>query len=437
MAENMVNGLINALSAVIAVEYMDHGFPKRYQGTRRWLLSAAGSASYFLVVTALNHYTVFEGILGLCYAVVLVLYGLTALKGRPHMIVLLGMAWVLIIIINAYMVFAIMGIMTGRHLKEFLASGGIIWTYSALAALVLKFAMGRVVLALYRRKDNAGQAEDGIMAGTFLLLFVMVLGMFRLEGCGLNQRGRYYLSLYLLGGFIGLVLLLGRVYRQMGKYYREKQEVEYRKERWREQEEQVLNLFRIGREVNHLRHDMNGKLDVLCRLAEKGRYGELLGYIKEMDAELGKYPELPQDTGNEGVNAMLMKAVPECSEKGIGFRYVVLGHIDDMDSMDMGNLLNNLLSNAVEAAEKKEGDKEVELIIRREGEAIEIELANSTSGSVLEKNPGLQSQKKEPELHGFGMASINRIIETYQGEYSYWEEANCFFQKIILTIIPK
>ena len=223
----------------------------------------------------------------------------------------------------------------------------------------------------------------------------------------------------------------------MSRYYREKQEAEYRKERWRAQEEQVLNLYRIGREVNHLRHDMNGKLDVLCRLAEKGRYGELSDYIKEMDTELGKYPELPQDTGNEGVNAMLMKAVPECREKGIEFRYVVLGHIDDLDSMDIGNLLYNLLSNAVEAAEKKEGDKEVELIIRREGEAIEIELANSTSGSVLEKNPGLQSQKKEPELHGFGMASINRIIETYQGEYSYWEEANCFFQKIILTIIPK
>ena len=66
----------------------------------------------------------------------------------------------------------------------------------------------------------------------------------------------------------------------------------------------------------------------------------------------------------------------------------------------------------------------MELIIRQEGEAIEIELANSTSGSVLEKNPGLQSQKKEPELHGFGMASINRIIETYQGEYTYWEDDN-------------
>ena len=116
---------------------------------------------------------------------------------------------------------------------------------------------------------------------------------------------------------------------------------------------------------------------------------------------------------------------------------MVLGHIDDMDSMDMGNLLNNLLSNAVEAAEKKEGNKEVELILRREGDEIEIGLTNSTAGSVLEKNRGLQSQKKDPELHGFVIASIHRIIETYQGEYSYWEEANCFFQKIILTIIPK
>lgn len=434
MAENMVNCLINALSAAIAVEYMDHGFKKRYQGTRRWLLFVAGSALYFLVVTVLNYYTVFEGILGLCYAAVLVLYGLAALKGRPHVIVLLGMAWVLIIIINAYMVFAIMGIMTGRHLKELPASGGIIWTYSSLAALALKFAMGRVALALYRRKDNAGQAEDGIMAGTFLLLFVMVLGMFHLEDDGMGQKERYYLSLCLLSGFVGLVLLLGWVYRQLGKYHREKQETVYRKERWKDQEEQIRNLYRIGREVNHLRHDMNGKLDVLCRLAEKGRYGEFLGYIKEMDAELGKYPELPQDTGNEGVNAMLMKAVPECREKGIGFRYVVLGHIDDMDSMDMGNLLYNLLSNAVEAAEKKAGDKEVELIIRREGDEIEIGLTNSTEGSVLEKNQSLQSQKKEPELHGFGMASIHRIIETYQGEYTYWEEPHYFFQIIGLKM---
>lgn len=419
MAENIADCLINVLSAVIAVEYMDHGLKKRFRGIRRWMLFSVGCLVYFLVVSGLNHYIAFEGLLGLGYAAVLILYGLIALKDRPHVIFLLGMAWVLIAILNAYMVYAIMGIITGRGLEELLSSGGGIRTYPSLASLVLKFAMGRMTLALYRERDDAVQAEDGIMGGTFLLMFVMVLGLFRLGDDGLSRNGRYYLSLCLLGGFVGLILILGWVYRQLGRYYRE---------------EQVRDLYRIGRDVNHLRHDMDGKLDVLYRLVEKGNYGELSGYIKEMGAKLGECPELPSDTGNEGVNAVLMKMVPECREKRIAFRYVVLGHINDMDSMDMGNLLYNLLSNAVEAAEKKADEKEVELIIRREGKEIELRLENSTVGSVLEENPGLQSRKKEPEHHGFGMASIKGIIETYHGEYSCWEEPQRFFQKIILII---
>lgn len=157
-------------------------------------------------------------------------------------------------------------------------------------------------------------------------------------------------------------------------------------------------------------------------------------YINEMGAGLAGYPEIPQDTGNEGVNAMLMKTVPECSEKGIAFRYVVLGHIDDVDSMDMGILLYNLLSNAVEAAEKKEGRKEAEIIIRREGSELEINLENSTAAPLSGQNPGLQSRKKDPEYHGFGMESIHKIVEKYQGEYFFWEEPNRFCQRIVLKL---
>ena len=130
-----------------------------------------------------------------------------------------------------------------------------------------------------------------------------------------------------------------------------------------------------------------------------------MGDRKEKGGEGGR-PGLPPPEGGGGGRGGDDEGGGGGRGGGRGSLCVVVGHIDDMDSMDMGNLLNNLLSNAVEAAEKKEGDKEVELIIRREGDEIEIELANSTAGSVLEKNPGLQSQKKEPELHGFGMASI-------------------------------
>ena len=56
--------VINIISAVRAVEYIDYGFQKKYDGFRRWGAFAAGCAVYFLTVTVLNRLTDFEGVFG-------------------------------------------------------------------------------------------------------------------------------------------------------------------------------------------------------------------------------------------------------------------------------------------------------------------------------------------------------------------------------------
>lgn len=76
--------VINVISAVIAVEYIDYGFPKKYSGFRRWGIFAAGCVVYFLAVTALNRIIDFEGVLGFFYGAVLVAYGMCALKGNLY-----------------------------------------------------------------------------------------------------------------------------------------------------------------------------------------------------------------------------------------------------------------------------------------------------------------------------------------------------------------
>ena len=52
------------------------------------------------------------------------------------------------------------------------------------------------------------------------------------------------------------IILLGGVYQLIGKYRIEKIEDEYQKENQKLQEEQIHNLFQLGREANRLRHDM-------------------------------------------------------------------------------------------------------------------------------------------------------------------------------------
>ena len=55
--------MINALSAVIALEYISHGFEKKYKDFRGIVLFLGGCAVYFMTVTLLNHFTHFEGFL--------------------------------------------------------------------------------------------------------------------------------------------------------------------------------------------------------------------------------------------------------------------------------------------------------------------------------------------------------------------------------------
>ena len=70
--------VINIISAVRAVEYIDYGFQKKYDGFRRWGAFAAGCAVYFLTVTVLNRLTDFEGVFGFFYGAVV------GIKGRDE-----------------------------------------------------------------------------------------------------------------------------------------------------------------------------------------------------------------------------------------------------------------------------------------------------------------------------------------------------------------
>ena len=429
--------VIDALSTIMAVEYMDHGFEKKYSGAVRIMLFAGGCAAYYGIMVLLNRYAAFEGGLGIGYGMVLAAYGFIALNGTMQKVIVHSFLWILVAISSSYMTYGALGIITGRSLNTLLVMGRDAVVFPMLAGCALKFSMGRAALALYGRKNGPGQAEDGMLAGTFFCMFILILGMFLLEEGKLAQRGRYFLSLCMLAGIFGVIVLIGSFYHRLERYRRERCEAEFRRETRAQQEKQIKDLYRMGREINHMRHDMKGRLNVLYRLVTKERYGEAADYIEQMGAELGNYPELPQDTGNEGLNAALIKAVQECREKEIRFRYVVMGRQNRIDSMDMGTLMYNLISNGIEACMEAGPERELELVVREEEGTTEIFMENTISGSVMRDNPKLESRKPEKRYHGFGMESIREIIHKYQGCYSYREESGQFIQEISLREVSE
>lgn len=256
------------------MEYINHAFRKKYEGSLGIALCLSGFVLYFLVVTTLNRFSSFEGLAGLSYGIILFLYGIVALEGSKIDLMVFSLIWVVIALVSAYIMFGILGIVTGEGIGALLARSGNIRTYSALAAGALKFSMGRVVLAAHKKKQEAVQIEDWVMACTFLLMFALVLGMFRLESGALSQTQRYYLSLQLLGGMFGMAVLLSIFYRTLGKYREERLEQEYLSQEQTLQAEQLRDLYQFGLEANHMRHDMKIKLDTIYALLEKEGYEE-------------------------------------------------------------------------------------------------------------------------------------------------------------------
>ncbi len=331
--------------------------------------------------------------------------------------------------------FAAWGMITGEKLGKLLETDNRTHLYFSLAAGVLRFSFGRMALAIYRRKQQRRLLEeDWIMALIFLAFFILILFMFRLEEGKMTQRGRYYLSLWILGGIFSVILLLGGFYQLLGKYRLERMAEEYREKSQRLQADQIHDLYRIGREANRMRHDMTAKLNVVYGQIKKEDYKGAEESLKKLGVEWGNYLEIPGDTGNEGMNAALIRAIHECREKEIRFHYAILGNMAGIDILDMGNLAYNLLQNGIEACSREEQGCELEIVVRKEGDILEIETDNTIPGSVLKKNPLLKTSKREKEKHGFGMESIQEIVERYHGSYGCWEEKGRFLQRLTLII---
>ncbi len=424
--------IINILASVIAVEYMDRGFEKKYAGIKRWISFVLGCGVYFFVLTIINRHTNFEGIFCIAYGIALLLYGLTALEGNIYDKAMVSFVWVVIVLLGTFSVYGIWGFISEKDMQSLLTEKGYIYVCAALLASLVKFFMGRTVLIIHGKKDRMDGTKNRMVGVAFAIILLTGLGMFWLELEATEGKQRYGIITSLLAGEYMGVLLLEKINRKMAEYQKEKMELEFRIEQEKLQSQNRMDIYRIGREINHWRHDMNGKLEVLYRLQKKKRFEEVEKYIEALCQELKQYPELPQETGNEGLNAALMKAIPRCKDENIRFCYVVIGRPDKIDSMDLGNLMCNLFDNGIEACLEMENERMIEVAIYSNSDQTEIRMENTIFKSVIGGNPNLRSHKKNGDLHGFGVESIQKIIYKYTGQYTYWEENHLFVQEIIL-----
>lgn len=233
-------------------------------------------------------------------------------------------------------------------------------------------------------------------------------------------------------GLLVINMLIFYLYNLLLKSITEKYENEILKQKVQIYSNQLDVIMKSEERIRSLRHDLKHHINELKILANKYEMAEVDDYLKSMQSYI-EDSKVIVDSGNREIdsllNYMLVKAKNQLNTVQINVQLPEkLVH-----SFDIVVLLGNLLENAIEAAEKTE-EKFLDVVILYKKGIVKIEIKNSflAAETVLDKNGRYITTKKNKNMHGIGLNSIEKIVEKYDGLLDINQEEKYFCTKLVL-----
>ena len=144
--------------------------------------------------------------------------------------------------------------------------------------------------------------------------------------------------------------------------------------------------------------------------------------------------ERPANSGNEVLDVLLAEKIGICQQRNIVLT-CNLGMTDFsfVEELDLYSLFQNALTNAINAVSALPEDVErfITLSAQRDGNMLTIHMENPCREDI-EFEDGLPKTQGDPDWHGFGMKSMNRIAEKYSGMLTVEQRGRLFLLDILL-----
>lgn len=154
--------------------------------------------------------------------------------------------------------------------------------------------------------------------------------------------------------------------------------------------------------------------------------------LDQLERHVGSYDTFVR-TGSDVLDVILGEKRALCAQRGILLTCYVNGAaLDFVEELDLYCLLSNALTNAMEAVvQLPEGERFVTLTVVREGSMAAIHVENPYAGTVELEN-SLPKSRRDTQYHGFGMRSMARTVEKYDGSMAVKCEDQMFSLDVIL-----
>lgn len=300
---------------------------------------------------------------------------------------------------------------------------------------LIYFSLMIIILKLFAQKENTESYNK-----YFWLLFIMPLTSIMVLICfryiAYQMQLTKVMSILWIISCIGLLfanILVFIIYEYSLKNTKELYELKAIQDR----EEQDKRYFEIieqsNKDMRIFSHDIKNHLTQIRNLEN---IEAVQSYIDSIYPNIEKF-SFTGISKNKMLDLIISKYVTLCEKKNIKFSVdVKTANLAYVSDSDLSTLMNNLLDNAVEAAERAD-ERFIQVYIFSKGNMHDgLVIKNSCAVSPKAENGELKTTKQNKKIHGVGTKSIRKTLKKYDAVYGWkYDENSKIFETDI--VFPK
>lgn len=420
--------LVSLFESCIVIRFICVFLQHDFKSSKGKIIFIVGVLFDFICVSVINEITTYEGIAGLIYILIYLIFCILFLQGNIMKKIFASSIATLVLLIVGVCSSSIISTLFNREVSVIYENQAIERICAIIIVQVLLVCVYDLILKY--RFANLKKNEWRLILSILGISFVSMvcIHVFRID---VDVDGIY--SVFITIAEFGIIFI--NVVSFYMTYSLSKSNAETEKLRMiRQQEEYRIsyaeNIKEQYEEIRRMRHDMKQNLAVISALHRENKYDEAKEFAGRVTNNLEKI-ELVIDVHNDFINAILNSKLLIASEYGIRVICAVSSNINGIDDIDLCNLLGNILDNAIEAA-KRCSNGYIEVSIRSDENMILVIVANTIIESVMKGNKELNSTKKNAARHGYGVKTIRSIAEKYSGTANFYEEGEMFYCQVMM-----
>lgn len=386
-----------------------------------------------ILVSILNNFTIYEGLLGVIYITYIFVISLIFLKSSIGQKLFSSVLCVLVTLFVASTTASAVSTVFHDEITDIYSGFSVSRLVLILITQILQIVIYDAILKISdKERFSLSKKEWALIISVFTVVFFAISSV---HAALLNFKYSFFPAVLLLFAEACLVTIIAICFYMtlsLSRSRKDAEELNLIKQQKEQRLQYAENIRRQYEETQMIKHDIKQVYSVMESLVSTGKYDEALEYIRKADNN-AVLNEAVINVNNELLNAILNSKINFAQTNGIEVFCVCEKNIIGIENEDLCTLLGNMLDNAIEACIKCDKKKRyIEINISSYGNKIIITISNTVQNNVLSDNENLVTTKLETELHGFGIKSIRQIAQKYEGSFRYYQDDDIFTSEVVL-----